>query len=94
MLADAFASCSSARGVALAFAQSASGADGSVLFTIRRDPQRMTAADVSTYSAFPDEHEVLLIPGLRFRVLALHARRDQGFTEVILQEMADYPNEL
>ena len=84
---DAFASCSRARKVALSFAGAgASGSEDAVLFTIRLAPdsQRATAANVSAYSAFPDEHEVLLLPCMRFHVLAMHAR--EGFTEVLLQE--------
>ena len=73
------------RAVALRFA----GTHG-VLFTIRRDPRRMTAADVSAYSAFPDEHEVLLLPSLRFRVEAIHQRG--AFAEVILFEEESYPD--
>ena len=86
---DGFASCSRSRKVALAFARAhVEGVhdDDRVLFTVLREPSRATAADISAFSAYPDEHEVLLLPHLRFRVLALHAR--EGFIEVLLQEVA------
>lgn len=80
----AFASCSRLRSVALGFA-----GPGGVLFTIRRAPELPTAADISAYSQFPDEHEVLLLPLLAFDVVGMHTRQgDDGraFTEVVLDE--------
>ena len=84
---DAFSSTSTSREVAERFR----GKQG-VLFVVRRDPNHAAAADISEYSQFPNEHEVLLLPQMRFRVLDIHQK--DGFTEVVLKEMAVYPREL
>lgn len=84
---DAFSSTSTSREVADSFR----GKHG-VLFVVRRNPDHAAAADISEYSHFPDEHEVLLLPQMRFRVLDIHKR--DGFSEVVLDEVEVYPTEL
>lgn len=84
---DAFSSTSTSREVAERFR----GKHG-VLFVVRRDPYHAAAADISEYSQFPDEHEVLLLPQMRFHVLDIHQK--DGFSEVVLDESFIYPTEL
>ena len=83
----AFSSTSLSREVAISFA----GTDG-VLFTINRDPQHASAADISRVSQFPNEQEVLLLPMACFNVLSIHVK--DGYTEVVLREVRTYPEEL
>lgn len=88
VLWDSFTSTSTSRQVADCF-RTRGGGNG-VLFVIRRDPSHRAAADISRYSQFPDEHEVLLLPRMRFHVLNVHHRPD--YTEVVLEEVKDYPD--
>lgn len=82
---DAFSSTSASRDVANKF----KGSNG-VLFVIRRDPNHAAAADISEYSQFPGEQEVLLLPGMRFRVRDIN--RKDGI--VVLDEEYVYPGAL
>ena len=87
VLWDAFSSTSTSRDVANRFK-----GNGGVLFVIRRDPRHAAAADISRYSCFPEEDEVLLLPGMRFHVRDIHRRED--FAEVVLDEVSFYPTRL
>ena len=84
---DAFTSTSTSRDVANGFRRS-----NGVLFVIRRDPSHAAAAEISEYSNYPDEAEVLLLPGMRFRVLDIHYKQEG--TEVVLEEIKVYPSQL
>ena len=85
---DSFSSTSTRRDVAQGFLKGKHG----VLFVVRRDPDHAAAADISEYSAFPEENEVLLLPQMKFRVLDIHKR--VGFNEVVLEEVKVYSTEL
>ena len=84
---EAFSSTSTIRNVAMEFA-----GEGGTVFVIRRDPKHAAAADVSEYSSFPRENEILLLPRMRFRVLDIHLR--DRYSEVVLEEMRVYPTAL
>lgn len=84
---NSFTSTSLSREVALEFA----GDDG-VLFVITRDPEHAAAADIHTYSQFPNEQEVLLLPMQVFDVQGVHDRGTH--TEIVLREVPYYPAEL
>ena len=77
---DAFSSTSTERDVADYFR-----GNGGVIFVIRRDPDHAAAAEISRYSQFPNEDEVLLLPGMRFHVRDIHRR--ETFTEIVLDEV-------
>ena len=83
----ALTSTSLDREIALSFA-----GEAGVLFVIKRDPTHASAADVSQYSQFPDEQEVLLLPSTRFRVVNVQEKKD--VTEVVLEEQHVFPTAL
>jgi hypothetical protein len=76
--------------VALSFAGSPAAPATRLLFVIKRDPSHCAAADISKYSAFPDEQEVLLLPAMRFEVEQIR-RHGDGLVEVVLCELATFP---
>jgi len=84
---NSFTSTSLSRDVALNFAR-----DGGVLFTIKRDPTHAAAADIGAFSQFPNEQEVLLLPMQIFDVVGVHVR--DTFSEIVLDEVPHYPQEL
>ena len=86
---DAFSSTSTSRKVANYFR-----GDGGVLFVIRRDPSHVAAAEIAEYSNFPNEEEVLLLPGMRFHVTNVQHKQAERLTEVVLEEIKVYPTEL
>ena len=83
----ALTSTSLDRHIALRFA-----GPGGVLFVIKRDPTHASAADVSQYSQFPNEQEVLLLPSTRFSVVNVQEKTD--VTEVVLEEQHVFPPHL
>jgi hypothetical protein len=87
---DSFTSTSRDRQVALSFAGSPAAPATRLLFVIKRDPSHCAAADISKYSAFPDEQEVLLLPAMRFEVEQIR-RHGDGLVEVVLCELATFP---
>jgi hypothetical protein len=87
---DSFTSTSRDRQVALSFAGSPVAPAPRLLFVIKRDPSHCAAADISKYSAFPDEQEVLLLPAMRFEVEQIR-RHGDGLVEVVLRELVTFP---
>ena len=95
---DSFISSSRSREVALGFAAAGGAGAKRILFTILRETSHAAAADIPELSAFPDEQEVLMLPGLRFDVKDIHHRTDlrheDGLVEIVLKELHTYPHEL
>lgn len=79
-----FTSTSLSERVARSFAGEPDASRTAVFFEIRRAASHPTAANISKFSAYTHEKEVLLIPGFRFKVIEV--RDDGASARVILKE--------